>query len=232
MRRVLYYISDIHLERNNVRNVIKNLEARKTLLKSEENNIALAGDISIIRADHFKNLEYFQLLTYLSYNYENIFTVTGNHEYDELSISTADEILTDLTKSLSNVYILKRKKFILGEYKISGCTLWTPDKNMEEYIKDRDWLEGELLNDMKNNIIISHYIPSYKLLETKYSHLKERHKYYYNNLDYLMENSQNAIKYWLCGHTHSSLDIPIGYSRCCINSYESIGFTSRKIYLD
>ena len=66
--RLIKYISDLHIERK-----IKTIRFNK---KDLGGNIFIAGDIG-------SPLEksYWEFLSYASYNYDNVFFTTGNHEY-------------------------------------------------------------------------------------------------------------------------------------------------------
>lgn len=78
------------------------------------------------------------------------------------------------------------------------------------------WLEEKLEKYKdKNVIVLSHHLPSFKLIAKKYEGNIINHAFA-SNLDYLLEKYPN-IKYWISGHTHFSFDIIINKTRCLVN---------------
>lgn len=78
------------------------------------------------------------------------------------------------------------------------------------------WLT-EKLEKHKDKIVVvlTHHLPSFKLVAKKYEGDIINFAFA-SNLDYLFEKYPN-IKYWICGHTHTSQDIIINKTRCLIN---------------
>mgnify|MGYP000651624373 CR=1 FL=1 len=70
----------------------------------------------------------------------------------------------------------------------------------------------------KKIIILSHHLPSLDLIDSKYKSAKysDFNSAYASDLNYLFYQFNN-IHYWLCGHTHSSIDTKINNTRILCN---------------
>ena len=88
-----------------------------------------------------------------------------------------------------------------------------------EYIKNLNWLENtiEKYKDKKKIIIMTHHLPSLKLIHKKYDSCPVNCAFA-SDLDYLIEKYVN-IKYWLCGHTHSHVKATINNCLCIANPF-------------
>ena len=242
MRRpTLQFISDLHLER---------IFKAPLLSKTDGKYLALLGDIG----NPFKN-NYLDFITQVSYKYEKVFVLSGNHEYwNDTSMEETDIRINTVTDKFSNVHYLNNDHYHLdNDYTVLGTTLWShiDSRNREQNnrwgdhgnIKCQDknitvddintlhsncvtWLE-QYLSKMKHKkiIVLSHHLPSYKLIIQKY-HKKQYinvHDRFASNLDYLISN---PIEAWLCGHSHCKIDTKINDVHCAINAgfsaYEAI----------
>ena len=63
--------------------------------------------------------------------------------------------------------------------------------------------------------MLTHYVPSFKLIEPKYSKYGKLNTLFATDLEYLI---QKPIEAWICGHTHSILDMKINNIYCGINA--------------
>lgn len=69
----------------------------------------------------------------------------------------------------------------------------------------------------KTVIIMTHHLPSYQLIHDKYKgHIANC--CFASDLDNLIINN-SQIKYWLCGHTHTSMNIQIGNTKILVNPH-------------
>jgi Icc-related predicted phosphoesterase len=95
------------------------------------------------------------------------------------------------------MYILNRYN-----YNILGTTLWVPFYE-QKYKENVEWLTNNIKNN-ENVIVLSHYLPSYKLIVPKYwtKEYEPLQKQYASDLEHLMKPN---VKFWLCGHSHSKL---------------------------
>jgi predicted phosphohydrolase len=127
MKRILTYVSDIHLEM--MPNI--NLPIIKQLWNFNRDNntiyyLALVGDISNYN-DH--KLE--ELFTRLSPAYKQIFYVPGNHEYYNLHKETPKPVnyiknsIQNLCNKFANIKLLDNDICDLDEFIVIGSTLWS-----------------------------------------------------------------------------------------------------------
>ena len=72
-------------------------------------------------------------MDYLSYNFDNIFFTSGNHEYwndKGYTIENINNIINEKVILYDNIHYLNKNKYILNNYEILGCTLWSnPNSN-------------------------------------------------------------------------------------------------------
>lgn len=154
---------------------------------------------------------------------------------------TANCIL--LTKDVVETITLNSK-----EYKVVGCTLWTEvdeissgflnDTKMiigkgvmpisSEQIRawhqeDKNWLKVALLqqNQESSVIVMTHHLPSFKLIHPKYKHLKFNSGFASNCDDLIVQSCL-----WLFGHSHTFCSKKIGDVLCYSNPLGYIGENS------
>ncbi len=206
----LQYISDIHLEKH----------SSFPLIKPKSNYLALLGDIG-----HPRKSLYNDFLKYCSINWNKVFLISGNHEHYGSGMST-DTDINNIVFKYNNVYYLNNSTFILDNYLILGTTLWYKplgnERNFKEIDKKHDnsltFLRNNL-NSSKNIIVLSHYLPSYKLIVPKYhtAFYKPLQYRYATDLEYMIKP---PIKAWLCGHSHSQINMNINRVYCGINTFK------------
>lgn len=233
-RKDLQYVSDLHLE---LRDDIYKLE-------KVSSNLALLGDVG----NPFKK-NYREFVNYASYNWDNVFLIAGNHEYySGRTVGETEDKISEITGKYSNICYLNNSSYRLGEYDILGTTLWHntteessnirienirneyiwKDKRMnysaiqEIYNNSRRWLVKNIYKDNRKKIVLTHYLPSYKLIHPMYqSDMYNEHYYKYaNDLDHIIKY---PVTHWLCGHSHSRLGVDINGVFCGINA---IGYPS------
>jgi len=225
------YISDIHLEkysRDKFRNV-KLLEDKKIT-----DTLFLAGDIGNPFEENYQ-----EFLRICSYRYENIFLMSGNHEYwNKYGIEKTDE---EIRKNLpSNIFYVKNSIVEMENAFVLGCVLWSHiigkegvgkgDDNIlfrgqplkqkglnELHRKDVIFLENSLFNLLDTNkkvIVLTHFAPSYQMCIPKYQKSPFRNRFY-TNLEHLISN---PITQWICGHSHSTITRTINGVPVSINA--------------
>lgn len=99
--------------------------------KSDCKYLFLVGDIGIPSTPTFK-----EFIRIQSQRFEQVFFITGNHEYYGSEVNEVDQGLATFFNELGNVTHLKRGvNCILEGVRIVGCTLWTyiPDE-VKDYI--------------------------------------------------------------------------------------------------
>ncbi|EFA86453.1 hypothetical protein PPL_00246 [Heterostelium album PN500] len=140
MKRILRYVSDIHLEMFRESTGGDQLQKIEGLFKFEREAdtryfLAIPGDIGTVETLG-------KLFEKVSPVYERIFYVPGNHEYYNKSskkdyIQTMDEIankLQQLCQSYTNIVYLDNNIFELDEYRIIGSTFWTKVGKAESHL--------------------------------------------------------------------------------------------------
>jgi predicted phosphodiesterase len=241
-QRCYSLISDLHLEFNSI-----SIQMPKSNLISKSNlipksNLILAGDIGY---PSYKS--YNEFLYNCSKLYQNIYLITGNHEYyeslktnqtmNEINIeiqSICDKINLTKSETCGHIYFLDNKMIydnFTNTY-IIGSTLWThineENKSSSSYSNDYNYIKDltvDKTNEMFNTnynfikssidivklhkqikpsikcIIITHHMPSYKLIHPKYKHMTHITPFFATNCDVLIGE---PVDYWIYGHTHTA----------------------------
>lgn len=228
-----YVWSDLHTELSSLNHVKK---ICKTYFKKDLNSsLILAGDIG-----KPGDKKYLYLLEWCSRRYNKIFVIAGNHEF--YNTTNVVDTLRNMCMKFPNVYFLDKNIYYSDSYIIFGCILWTHIHTIEihdvkkyyndfKYINnidintwhdsDLNWLTNALeyyKNDNRTKIVITHHMPSYSLLESKYKQYSLFNSAFANtDCEKLFSN----VDYWIYGHTHTShlekinnctfLCNPIGY---------------------
>jgi len=232
-------ISDLHLERK-----FKYIKFKKHELGG---NLFLAGDLGSPLKENYWNFLY-----YASINFDNIYFVSGNHEYwnnKKYTINDIDNLINDKIINLPNVNFLNNKKVFLNNYKILGTTLWSYTKNTKSidyfkiqyniqnkmnnkffcklFLKNIKWLNNNL-NDNIPTIVLTHYLPSYDFtLPNKY--YNPFRSLFASNLDYMIKK---PIKVWIFGHTHDNFIKKKNNVICAVNAVgRKKNINIKKIYL-
>ncbi len=209
----IQYLSDIHLE------FYKKLP--DDLIKAGADVLCLAGDIG-----YPYSVIYEEFILRVSKIFKKVFLITGNHEYYNAGCNsnhTMEEIdnhIRDIISEnkLTNVTYLDNEYEDYEGYRFIGSTLWSKcDEllyiNDFQAIKDmtskmynelheisRDYLQSDdIINSPLPIIVITHHLPSFKLIADKYKNQINTNKYFASNSDDLFNVS---IKVWIYGHTH------------------------------
>ena len=95
-----------------------------------------------------------------------------------------------------------------------------------------EWLSKKCTNHQdKTIIVLSHHLPTFHLISPAYRYYSNNTAFA-SNLDYLMQKHDH-INYWLCGHTHSSMQCIIHNCHCMTNPHgypgENSNYDKRKI---
>ena len=224
-------MSDLHIE-----NYEDDVDYKK-FITPKADILILAGDIG--RISRREQLENF--LKSLCRNFKVVIYVLGNHEYykvdnfPENTIEQCKEILKDISKNITNLYVLDRSSIIIKDVCIVGCTLWTNTNllNIPSYIvrikdintvkynamfrEDFRYIKSMVSYCQKKGLkllVVSHHSPSYEIgrnkKHDKYSSL------YCTNLEFMLTSTQ--VHTWVCGHVHKNFDfITTGGTRLVSN---------------
>lgn len=216
----IFCISDLHLEfyKSN-KNLYKTIEKKLPLADL----LILAGDIGY--PDKHYRQHYVNLLKTFKTIYHHVIVVPRNHEYyatEKYNIQDQLDKLSDICRE-TNVILLNNNSVIINNVKIIGTTLWsqidkygfdgindkgkvfkTIDDYNNEHIKCFDWLKNELDTDATNNeikdqIIITHHLPSSKLVHARFKNSPINTAFCTDILDKL---NLTKARYWFTGHTH------------------------------
>jgi predicted phosphodiesterase len=113
--------------------------------------------------------------------------------------------------------------FAMPDFKIvkyfdgENYTKYTPQQSVKEHEKSLQYIQHVLQNSKeKDCIVVTHHTPSHKSIAPKYKNEELINGAFHNNLDYLMELTDN-IKLWVHGHTHDSFHYTIGITPVVCN---------------
>jgi Icc-related predicted phosphoesterase len=227
--KTIYSISDLHLEHYKDMDLMLN-----KLLFPEANILVLAGDIG----DPIKcpsNL--IKFLSYVKLKYQHVIMVAGNHEYygcdkNREKVIPALRILCEST----GVHLLDREVKIIEGIRFVGATLWSAiddkatsilnDFNfafnhrveyLEAFITDYQFIKRSLeesLNSIEPVVVITHHLPTNRLIHTRYKDHEANSAFNTNILDLL---ALHKVKYWFCGHTHEYAETKYGDTKLFVN---------------
>jgi predicted phosphohydrolase len=200
----------------------------------------LAGDIGKLHMDNYKDF-----FNYCSKNWKEIFYVLGNHEYyhSKKTIDKLNNQYKDFFKNYSNIHLLDKDIFVLNDYIILGCTLWSKatykteeiindfssikifkedrkkNINFEDYNNlnkiDKKFLL-ENIEKYNDKIVILTHFPLIQNTNPKYNNQEYYLKNYFgNNID-LPDDKEITI---ISGHTHWSYDFKIDNKRYISNQF-------------
>lgn len=216
IKKLVQYSSDLHLERG-----------FKRKIAASRPNLILAGDIGYPSTQEYKNFLYD-----VSYNFDKVFILSGNHEYDlcKNNLSEVDDQINNICSSKNNLIYLQKKSFLLCKKDnicITGCTLWSKfPKNKTKYHNDHTkWLTDTIKNeDDKNHLIVTHHCPLFECID------ESRVKKFLP--DYFASDQSEILKYnnvigWIFGHSHLNMELNINNKLVTCNQY---GYLARPIY--
>jgi len=233
--------SDIHLEfYKNVDNIHKYFTK---IIEVNAQYLILAGDIGNPKEDIYwtfmnwcsENFEKIFVITgnheYYNNDIEEVdgFLYKEFEKYENIFFLQCDKIENENTiilgctlwsrKSHEKVYRSYVRNFINDYRKIKkGNNLLSLNDTHNIFTNHFEWLCEEIRSIPKDKdiIIITHHLPTYKLINKKYlGKVIDTNSAFASGLDILFEFTN--IKLWVCGHTHSSADKVFNQTRVCIN---------------
>lgn len=233
MDHTFQLISDIHLEFY----IDKIPEIEVTA-----DNLILAGDIG-----YPYDLNYELFIKKSSKKYNNIYLITGNHEYYN-TIHTKKECdykIYTICKQYKNIYFLNMGMASLDNIRIIGTTMWTYlDKNEYNnallFMNDYKYINSEfnklwtpedmvktnqheitwllnMLYNLEQDKNVEHVIVVTHHAPSLFMCKYEDHNYG-NQLDQII-TKYNKLKYWCSGHTHLTRQYKIDHIKCISNCY-------------
>lgn len=211
---IIRYFSDLHLEfieTENIHNFISQINPGLNEV------CVLAGDIG---NPYEPNYDTF--MNFINTNFQKTFIIAGNHEYynKTKTIEETNNYLKKYFLKFNNIKFLNNEIEYYNGYTFIGTTLWSNIKKPRYKINDVhcipnfDYLKYNLLNqectafleqalnDNDNCIVITHHVPSDKLIHKKYKtwSMIKYNQWFYCDLEYLINSK---IKCWIYGHTHT-----------------------------
>ncbi len=239
----IQYISDIHLE----------FHINIPIINAVAPILCLLGDIGYPNSTIYKD---FLLNLNNNPKFEKIFLITGNHEYynQNESIESTNNKINSIIQlnNLHKISFLNNTTEFYNNYLFIGSTLWSfitsSNNNMNDFncienmtrakynnlhIQSVFFINNQLrLNSDKKIIILTHHLPSFKLIDDKYLCYSNMNQYFASHCDHLIID---PVILWLYGHTHTPnitkinntilLCNPIGY----IGENQNINFDKKII---
>lgn len=213
----IQYVSDLHVD----------CKQQLPIIHQETDYLIVAGDIGVVNHKHVK-----LFITDCSKKYKKTFIVAGNHEYNCSAIYNYEKInhykpiLKQLCDLYDNVYLLDNQCYEINNLVIAGTTLWSSPyiinkenllQHHQEYVNNVTWIENLCKKHINKKIVmVSHYVPTFKLIDPKYIQLGPMtNSLFTSNLEYLIKP---PIVAWICGHTHSVLEVNINGIYCGVNA--------------
>ena len=228
-------LSDLHLEFHNFKLLIKQINDLPFV-----ENLIIAGDLinyknKLLLDDFFNNIKN---------NYKKIIYVLGNHEFYGINPDDYSSVVNEYHDICDKheVILLNDEIMVIDGLKIFGGTMWSnidieTSKVMygkHKYIKYRDETlkrHHDTINKINTancDIIVTHHLPSYKLIDPKYIIYSNINSGFASDCDYLIKE---PIKYWIFGHTHTRIDKYINGVRMICNPLGYPGENTFKDYI-
>lgn len=208
----LQYVSDVHVDANKVIPIIEPVS----------DTLAICGDVGHPYSPYFS-----EFMEYCSRNFKNVLFVPGNHDFD-CSPKFDKEKVEKYTHELKTickkygVHYMNQNVVDINNITIAGTTLWSNaiGYDNEQHKHEVDWLKG-MINNTKNNMaVITHFVPSFKLIVHPFDkYPKYRTSWFASDLDHMICDPVSA---WLCGHSHSKIETRINNVYCGVNAFGHI----------
>jgi predicted phosphodiesterase len=211
----IFFVSDIHSE------YIEQLyPGEKPLPNSQESAdlVILAGDIGRVDIPG----PFSDVLNHYKKMYKHVIMVPGNHEYYGANFdfdATLDRTRKFVEKH--GVIFLCRDTVNIDGITFVGATLWSdvsdkdfalmndsryifrlPENYRSEHQKDVLWLENTLKDVKTPTVVITHHLPTKKLVHKKF-YSYPGGSGFYTEISHLAGPN---VKLWVCGHTHERME--------------------------
>jgi predicted phosphodiesterase len=229
----LQYLSDIHLEFYNKTQIDEFIRQFKVIAPI----CILAGDIGY---PYSSSYQFF--LEQMSFKFNKVFLVHGNHEYYQLKENKNKTMLDIIIKTeqivagMPNVHFLNNSCYDLASYRFAGTTMWSElsdpkyiinDKHViHEYSMDKindlharakqfihDTTEKSIL-DKQEIIMVTHHLPTLKAIHPKYKRYENYNQCFASECSHLIKP---PIRGWIFGHTHTKMQFVENDVLCLAN---------------
>ena len=205
------YLSDLHLE------FIKPQHIHSWIAQITpglDEICILAGDIGNPYQHNYNTF-----MQFVNTNFLKTFVIPGNHEYYGLkhTIQQTNQFLQHYFTQFNNITFLNNTFEIFHNHCFIGNTLWSHIYNPEftindiKLIKDLDCIKynqlhydcikflEDVIRDNTNCIIITHHLPSYSLIHSKYKikDMPPYNQWFACNMDTFIQDNKQKIKCWI-----------------------------------
>lgn len=168
---------------------------------------------------------------------------------DYKTINELDIIMKNICNSFHNVVYLNNNSYILEDINIIGSTMWSNVKRTDNLINDYfqiyknkngkvenitindilelhnnsvNYIKNEIKNSGKLNLIMTHHLPTNKLIINEYLRKYPRYtSHFFTNLENIIDPEYIAT--WVCGHSHAHVETEVNGVMCYLNA---IGYPS------
>lgn len=188
-------------------------------------NLILAGDIG-----DPDDIYLHRVLSYVQPLYKRIIYVPGNHEFNvrephskKTPAATLDWFQR-LEAKWDNFHLFYRRTEVYDGVRIVGATAWSTSSTdtfapqtqfiSQEGRKDREFLEQTIARATEPTCIITHYAPSFRLLDPAWANSPVKLNYA-QDLEMLC---RPPVKIWICGHVHQAHALKIPYESAMYGS--------------
>jgi predicted phosphohydrolase len=220
-------------------------DIKENTIHLDDTILILAGDIGYpTSSNYFEFLssccKYYKDVIFVSGNHE--YYHSDFETINNLLIKESSNI-SNLHFLLNNSIIIDNYKFI-GTTLWTNVDKYTKERvgtSMNDYVfiknkendnnfisvndtndlhkKQLDYIEEELSKEENKyiNIVITHHLPSKKLISKKYIQYGSLNKAFYTDCEYLFHKYN--IKTWICGHSHTKMNDVINNTQLILNPF-------------
>ena len=218
----LKLISDIHCEFHTDRGVswINALDNTQT-------------DVLVIAGDLGTTFYLQSAIRIFCERFSHVIYVSGNHDHYYSSFNEVRALLHEI--KYDNFHYLDNSTININGQRFVGTTLWFRDdttnviyssgmsdfhviKDIQTHVYSENAKAIKFLsNNIKaNDIVITHHLPSYKSIDTRFRD-SNLNRFFVCDMTDVILNSKPA--YWLHGHTHQVCDYMLGNTRILCNPF-------------
>lgn len=241
----IQYASDLHLEFPSNGSYLKH-----NPLQVAGDILVLAGDIGYLGDDTYSKHPFWD---WASQNYTQVIVALGNHEfykYHDLAAfpdNTCKEIrpnihyyynsvihLQDIDIIVSTLWAhINLENSFITESGVSDFkrimykdSLLTFSEFNKEHVRCLNFIQtAEKKSKAPTKIVVTHHVPSFKLLAPEFKESKINGAFTVELSDYIEASS---IDYWIYGHSHRNINALIGNTKCISNQ---LGYVSHNEHL-
>jgi len=232
----VFVVSDIHAEFH--------VDAGKTFAKHLEGKdvdvLVIAGDTGTLRRTRRGLPIVTEALGHLSDTFKEVVFVLGNHEYYQCrSTKEVHDTIGKFVADRPNLHWLNRTSVEIDGQRFLGTTLWFKDdplsfgarQNMNDFHVIPGFVPWVFNENKKNveflrhnmqtgDVIVTHHLPSPQSIDPEF---RESPLNAFYVCDMQKEIMAKSPALWVHGHSHHSVDYPIGYTRVIGNPFGYAG---------